>query len=92
MSDVFDRLLTGAYQLWRGNNCALVTEIIDYPRKRCLLFAFAGGDGKEILDMSEEIIEWGKVLGCNMAKVAGRRGWERKVNWNKKDTVLTREL
>lgn len=64
-------------QFWPGPNSAIVTGIIDYPRRRVLEFFLAGGDMKELEAMVPGICEWGRAQGCVSASFAGRKGWAR---------------
>ena len=44
IDDIFQIVVAGDAQFWATEEAALVTEIIDYPRKRTLRFWLAGGN------------------------------------------------
>lgn len=75
--DIVSGVLTGKMQLWPTDNGALVTEIIDYPRKRCINVFLGGGDMAELVDKHGEIIMWAQENGCVSALISGRDGWAR---------------
>lgn len=66
-------------QFWPGENCACVTEIIEFPQLKALNFFLVGGDMDELLTkMHHAVIEWARANGCKrVALVLGRKGWER---------------
>ena len=78
IQDVEDAIGSGHMQFWPGENCALVTELIDYPRKRALNFFLIGGDLQELVEKWEpHICEWARKAGCTHVIGVGRRGFER---------------
>jgi len=74
-SDIAAGLLSGRYQLWAGQNSAVVTEIIVYPRMRDLHYFLAGGDLDELKEIRPRIEDWGRKNGCSRVSLAGRPGW-----------------
>ena len=66
--DIVDGVLSGHMQLWMGANGCAVTEIIVYPNKKVLHVFLAGGDKgygiKQITDMHDDAMAWGKQQGC----------------------------
>ena len=48
ISDVFEEVMNGNAQFWPGKNSAVVTQIVNYPRKKAIHFFLAGGDIKEL--------------------------------------------
>jgi len=74
-SDIAAGLLSGRYQLWAGQNSAVVTEIIVYPRMRDLHYFLAGGDLNELKEIRPSIEDWGRKNGCSRVSLAGRLGW-----------------
>jgi hypothetical protein len=77
LADVRELCLAGQMQLWPGHRCALVTQIIRWPRRTELNVTFAGGDLQEIEQISEHVKAWGKSKGCDHVTVWGRPGWVR---------------
>lgn len=73
-----ESVLRGDLQLWPGEKSAIITEIEQYPLKRCLNFFLAGGDLAELQRMTPDIEQWAKTMwGCSSAKLTGRQGWSR---------------
>jgi hypothetical protein len=78
IEDVEQQIAEGRLQFWPGEHCAVVTEIIDYPRLRALNFFLVGGDLDELLEkMEPAIVDWAKSIGCTRVAQTGRRGWGR---------------
>lgn len=90
--EVVARLLNGTAQLWLGERCAMVTEVINDPRT--LHVWLAGGDLKEIVSLTPGIAAWGRMMGCTEATINGRRGWARvlKTHGFEGEGVLRKDL
>lgn len=77
IEDVEAGLNAGLFQFWPGDGCAVVTEIVDYPRGRMLNFWLLGGDLKALMRMRPAIEAWGRARGCRWADGTGRPAWAR---------------
>ena len=86
IEDVERQIAEGRLQFWPGERCAVVTEIVEYPRLRALNIFLVGGDPRsepgasldELLEkMEPAVIAWAKALGCTRVAQTGRRGWSR---------------
>jgi len=78
IEDVERQIAEGRLQFWPGERCAVVTEIVDYPRLRALNFFLVGGDLNELIEQMEPaIVEWARRLGCTRIAQTGRKGWGR---------------
>ena len=91
--------MSGHMQLWMGANGCAVTEIIVYPNKKVLHVFLAGGDKgygiKQITDMHDDAMAWGKQQGCDGMTVAGRKGWKKVLQsrgWSEQFTTLLKEF
>lgn len=88
--DVATMIAAGAAQYWPGPASVIVTELVDFPRKRVLNVFLAGGNSPELEAMIPLVLDWGKAQGCVVASFTGRRGWTRsfvtKMGW--RDTGL----
>lgn len=95
IDDVADGITTGQYQFWPGKQCALVTEIYEFPQFKALNFFLAGGDLDEILSIEPQAIDFGRFHGCTMAIMTGRKGWERvlkPLNWQPNAVVFGKPI
>ena len=97
--DIVDGVMSGHMQLWSGANGCAVTEILVYPNKKILHVFLAGGDQghgiKQITDMHDDAVEWGKAQGCDGMTIAGRKGWQRVLEskgWKQQFTTLSKEF
>jgi hypothetical protein len=92
-ADLLEAIAAGALQFWPGENSAIVTEIVSYPRFGALRFFLAGGDLAELKTMEPRIIAWARQFGCARVEIGGRRGWRRALQgYTPLCTVLTKPI
>ena len=77
IQDIVDQIARGEMHLWTAENTAIVSQFVDFPRKRSLHLPFVGGNLEDIKKMAPSIINFAKAAKCDMLTTAGRRGWER---------------
>jgi hypothetical protein len=85
--DVYTGLHQGRYQIWVsfGDDGKIVgcvvTEVIDYPSKRCLSMLFTAGRNISswMVSMNEMLGRWAKERDCDLIEGHGRIGWSRLV-------------
>ena len=77
LDDIRSGVEAGRLQLWPGVSSVIVTEILESPRQRTLLFFLAGGNLQELEAMLPPIFAWGRSQGCIRASLVGRAGWTR---------------
>lgn len=77
LQDILDGVLRCEYQFWPGKQCAVITEIMVFPRKRVFNFFLAGGDLAELEAMTPTMESWAKFNRCDSAMLTARRGWIR---------------
>lgn len=93
--DIVDSVKIGTMQFWNAPKGCMITEILEYPRKKVLHIFLAGGDLDQILDFSESAIYFGKLNGCSAMTLAGRRGWVKalkNLDWEEKFTTMSVEI
>lgn len=92
---VLTKIKQEQFQLWRGDQSAIVTNVVDVGNGRHLVWLFAGGNLKEIKEeMKPQIEEWARSIGCARATMTARPGWGRALQDYKprKQVVLSKEL
>ena len=75
--------------------CAVITEMAEYPQKKILRYFLAGGKnlGHWLTDIQTKIEDFAKRNGCNAIEVAGRKGWIRKLHgYNKPVFIIRKDL
>ena len=77
LEDVAMALDKDEMQFWPGNNTAIVTEIVTYPRKKIIHVFLAAGDMNEVIRILPYIEKHGKSEGCVQLAMTGRKGWEK---------------
>jgi len=85
LEDIHEGLLSRDMQLWCAFNddecvAAMVTEIINYPRKMaCRMIVVGGGHMKYWLDYQTEFMRWAKENGCDRVEAYCRDGMARRL-------------
>lgn len=96
IEDIEDGIAAGRYQFWAGKRAAIITEVIEYPQRKTILFFLIGGDLTELQEMEPRIVEWARTeLGCKESAGVGRRGFERAFSghgYTQRWTCITKEL
>lgn len=78
IEDIEAGIESGQFVFWAGPKSAVITEVLQYPRKRVLHYFLLGGDLRELVEFMEpRITAWAKSIGCNGVSGAGRKGFER---------------
>lgn len=93
--DIVDGIVKGNLQLWPGPDGCMVTELIQYPRKKMLNIFLAGGTLEQMHDMANDMRAWAKAQGCDGAMLSGRRGWVREMRkhgWKELWTTVVLEF
>lgn len=79
-------------QFWPGPNSCIVTQIDENPQRKILHFFLAAGNSVELKAMEPGVIQWGIGEGCTLARLVGRRGWERSfltdIGWTRSDHII----
>jgi len=93
LDDVRDGLASGLFELWVGDNSAIVTQVIDTGRDKALLFYLAGGKLSELKRMSEKLESLAKDSECSKVLINGRAGWGKALTGYKERTrIFEKEL
>lgn len=93
IDDVYRAVSIGNAQFHPLENSAIVTEIVDYPKKSVCRIWLAGGDLDELIQAEKHIAVWAKSIGCHGLEIVGRKGWERKLtDYRSNSVVLVKEL
>lgn len=95
IEDVEEGIARGELHFWPGKRCAVVTEVVDYPRMRVLNLFLCGGDLDELKAMQPCFLSFAEFLGCRKLTLGGRLGWERalkSLGWQRHFVVLTLEV
>jgi len=95
IEDVRDAILRQQMLLICGKKCAMVYEVIAYPRLKILHGFLCGGDLTELKSFDPYLVELAKALGCERISIAGRQGWVRALkdlNYKTAYTVVGKEV
>lgn len=78
-----------------GKDCAMVFEVISYPRLKILHGFLCGGDLEELKASDPYLQEMAKGLGCSRVTIAGRQGWARalkSLGYSHSCTIVSKEV
>ena len=95
IADVAQLLLDSRAQLWVDEDAIVVTEILQYPRKKVLRIWITTGELEPCLKLIRRVLKWGKEEDCDFAVGTGRRGWLkplRREGWTETLAVYEQEL
>lgn len=70
----------GKFQLWIGDHCGAITEVVAYPNFKAanIYMGFGESDGsalQELRETDELFNRWAKAVGCSRVRIIGRPGW-----------------
>ena len=98
-NDILKGLINNSFQLFISWNdkveCAVVTEVAQYPQKKICRYFLAGGNNMEnwLEPIQQEIEKFAKHNNCDSVEVAGRKGWARKLKgYEQKIYLFSKEL
>lgn len=74
-ADIVEGVTHKRYQFWPGTRSCIVTEVVQYPRKKVCHCFLAAGDLDEIMSMRTWVENWAGSIGCQLATINGRKGW-----------------
>lgn len=77
IQDIFEDVMYGRVEFWPGKECALITQVVQYPQRKMLHVFLAGGNITEIEEIEKHITVWAKQQGCTALSLTGRPGWTR---------------
>lgn len=95
IADVFASVDKGTAQLWLDGDAVIVTEINCAPNEKELHFWLAAGPLDEVIALSEKLVGWGRLSGCTVATLTGRRGWTKALKpngWEPQSVTMARRL
>lgn len=88
IDDVWKGLVSGAYSLVAGKNCAIVLEPSNTAQKKVMNFFLAGGDLEELQELERKISAKCKADGFDLMLIVGRRGWVKRLKGYKQTAVI----
>lgn len=94
IEDVTCKIEDGTFLLWTGKQSAIISEFIEFPRKKTCNILFCGGDFNEIVEITNTIEEFCRLCGVSRLYGGGRKGWTRKLKhlgW-KNEYLISKEL
>lgn len=88
IDDVAVAIAENKAQFFPLSRSAIVTEIVDYPKKTMCRIWLAGGDLEELTQAEVALSAWAKTQGCDGIEIIGRRGWSRTLKDYRESAVV----
>jgi len=96
LEDIEKGIQNGSLQYWGDNQCAVITEIINYPRTTKLhIFIVAGNYAMAVERYLPELKRFANEIGASAITAIGRKGFERivpKIGFQPKYTAFQLDL
>jgi hypothetical protein len=80
--DILDAIRDGHMQSFAEGNTWVVTQILDFPRKRILEIILVAGEMTEAEALYEKVLQFGRDTGCQLVRTFGRDGWAKQAKLN----------
>jgi len=80
--DVLDAIKDGQMQSFAEGNTWVVTQVLDFPRKRVLEIILVAGEMAEAEALYEKVLSFGREIGCQLVRTFGRDGWAKQAKTN----------
>lgn len=94
IEDIQQAVARGQMQCFVDGDSFIITEIMQYPRKRILNVFLIVGD-ISVIDLFPKIGDFAREAGCEYMQGFGRDGWKRvlpKRGWKQSLTMFTYDL
>lgn len=82
VDDIMALIDTGEMQSFSDGDTWVVTQILDFPRKRVLDLFLVVGELKGLRGLYNRVMEHAENEGCDLVRGFGRHGWEPYAKWN----------
>ena len=96
LEDIGAALECGDMQSHSEGDTWVITQVVDYPKKRVLDIVYVVGSVEGALLTEKSLIEWAKNMGVDRMTAIGREGWEQLLTdnpgWKKAGTLFVKEL
>lgn len=94
VDDVLDMLRASDAAFWIATpRSFVVAELINYPRRRVLNLALAGGVMSDMQQFEGQLVRFARQADCDETRIVGRPGWERALpGYRRAGVILRRTL
>jgi hypothetical protein len=77
IDDVKQAVMDGQMQFWHTDGAVVVTEILEFPRKKALNCWLVGGTIPDLAKLYDSLEAFAKANGCYAMYASGRKGWHK---------------
>ena len=93
--DIRTGIIEGRFQIFWNEHGACVTQICTPPQKRYLNCFVVAGELPGVMDLSQEVEDFGRSMGCQFMTTSARMGWKKVLpnyGWKESQVVFTKGL
>jgi hypothetical protein len=95
--DVEDAIRAGKFQCWPTPNAVIITQVVQYPRKKICHVFLVAGKRDEVVAMLQWVELWARGIGCARMEGSGRMGWakhalSKRLGWTIRQVCLEKDL
>ena len=77
LEDIVGMIDTGAMQSFVNDDTWMVTQVVDFPRKRVLEIFLVVGELFATEKLFNEVDAFARAHGCDLIRAFGRHGWQK---------------
>ncbi len=77
LHDILAKIAEGRMQSFMQGDSWMITQVMDFPRRRVLEIVALVGDVDECLAMHERLLDYANEIGATVIQAYGRKGWLR---------------
>jgi len=88
-------LIEGRFQIFWNEHGACITQICTPPQTRYLNCFVVAGELPGVMDLSQEVEDFGRSMGCKFMTTSARMGWKKVLpnyGWKESQVVFTKGL
>ena len=93
--DIRIGLMEGHYQIFWNDHGACITQVCKTPQLLYLDCFVVAGELPGVMNLSQEVENYGKSMGCKFMTTSARMGWKKVLpnyGWKEKRVVFTKGL
>jgi hypothetical protein len=93
--DVRIGIMEGKLQIFWNDHGACVTQVVNAPQMLYLDCLIVAGELPGVMDLSEQVEDFGRSMGCKFMTTSARMGWKKVLpnyGWKESKVVFTKGL
>lgn len=95
LEDILSEIKSGHKQSFALGKTWVITQVLDFPRRRVLELFLVVGHGDDLPALEEQITEYARSIGADFIRTSGRPGWKKhakQMGWELSHVVYTKRV